>query len=82
VVGYLCATLTVSCGLDVVYTVVYEQSDSTEARNFSLMMKNQDYWGDSLMEAQRVDAAARPICRPYLHGFGLGLAQTMAHGQR
>ena len=59
-----------------------EEQKEEQQTPFSLMMKNDTYWENAMKEAQRVDSAARPVCRPYLHGFSVGLVQSMAHPQR
>jgi hypothetical protein len=49
---------------------------------FSMMVKSDAYWANAMAEAQRVDTLARPVCRSYLHGFSVGLVQSIAHPQR
>jgi len=46
---------------------------------YCLMIKKDSYWEDALAEAQRLDKASRPISRRYLHGFSVGLVQSIAH---
>lgn len=49
---------------------------------YCLMIKKDSYWEDALAEAQRLDKASRPISRRYLHGFSVGLVQSIAHPKR